>query len=100
VTDVTDGRDAVGRADLTLMDSAIRPLWMGMKLWGPAMTLRVVPANRRLPIVERKDALKPHALWNQMGGILCIAARIAVDDKKARRRLCDRLGIKPDDMVG
>ena len=31
VTDVTDGLDAVGRADLTLLDAAIRPLWMGVR---------------------------------------------------------------------
>lgn len=69
VTDVTDGLDAVGRADLTLLDTAIRPLWMGVKFWGPAITMRVVPTNRRLPLVERKDALKQHALWDQMGGM-------------------------------
>jgi len=213
VTDVTDGLDAVGRADLTLLDSAIRPLWMGMRFWGPALTLRVVPTNRRMPVIDRKDALQQHALWNQMGGmharlevkpgcvivtstngarecgywgsnnsmdmqsrgvvgivtdgyardtdeivlqrnpvacrgigrtiipgrvelmevgapvgcggvlvrpgdivgcdwdgvvvvpievaedVLCIAARIAVDDKKARRRLYDKLGRKPDETV-
>lgn len=69
VTDVTDGLDAVGRADLTLLDPAIRPLWMGMRFWGPAMTMRVVPTNRRMPVVERKDALKQHAIWDQMGGM-------------------------------
>ena len=69
VTDVTDGLDAVGRADLTLLDPAIRPLWLGMRFWGPAMTLRVVPTNRRMPVVDRKDALKQHALWDQMGGM-------------------------------
>jgi regulator of RNase E activity RraA len=213
VTDVTDGLDAVGRADLTLLDPAIRPLWMGMKFWGPAVTMRVVPTNRRMPVVERKDALRQHAIWNEMGGthaklavkpgcvivtstngarecgywgsnnsmamqangvvgivtdghardsdeivmqknpvacrgigrtiipgrvelmdvdvpvgcggvlvrpgdivgcdwdgvivvplevaedVLCVAARIAVDDKKARRRLYDRLGRKPDETV-
>lgn len=213
VTDVADGLDAVGRADLTLLDPAIRPLWMGMRFWGPAMTLRVVPTNRRMPIVSREDALKQHSLWDRMGGmhakltvkpgcvivtstngarecgywgsnnsldmqsrgvvgivtdgyardtdeiimqqnpvacrgigrtiipgrvelmdvdqpvgcggvlvrpgdivgcdwdgvivvplevaedVLCIAARIAVDDKKARRRLYDKLGRKPDETV-
>jgi 4-hydroxy-4-methyl-2-oxoglutarate aldolase len=69
VTDVTDGLDAVGRADLTLFDPAIRPLWMGMRFWGPAVTLRVVPTNRRMPVVDRKDALKQHSIWNQMGGM-------------------------------
>jgi 4-hydroxy-4-methyl-2-oxoglutarate aldolase len=69
VTDVTDGLDAVGRADLTLLDPAIRPLWMGMKFWGPAVTMRVVPTNRRMPVVDRKDALKQHSIWDQMGGM-------------------------------
>ena len=69
VTDVTDGLDAVGRADLTLLDPAIRPLWMGMRFWGPALTLRVVPTNRRMPVIDRKDALQQHALWSQMGGM-------------------------------
>ncbi len=68
VTDVTDGLDAVGRADLTLMDPEIRPLWMGMRFFGPAVTMRVVPTNRRMPPVSRKDALKQHAIWSQMGG--------------------------------
>jgi len=69
VTDVTDGLDAVGRADLTLLDPAIRPLWMGMRFWGPAVTMRVVPTNRRMPVVSRQDALRQHAIWNEMGGM-------------------------------
>jgi 4-hydroxy-4-methyl-2-oxoglutarate aldolase len=69
VTDVTDGLDAVGRADLTLMDPAIRPLWMGMRFWGPAATMRVIPTNRRMPVIDRKDALLQHALWEQSGGM-------------------------------
>jgi len=68
VTDVTDGLDAVGRADLTLMDPAIRPLWMGMRFFGPAVTMRVVPTNRRMPVVSKEDALKQHDIWGQMGG--------------------------------
>jgi hypothetical protein len=31
--------------------------------------------------------------------VLVVAARIAVDDKKGRRRLYDRLGRKPDETV-
>ena len=68
VTDVTDGLDAVGRADLTLMDPAIRPLWMGMHFFGPAVTMRVVPTNRRMPMVSRKEALEQHDIWGKMGG--------------------------------
>ncbi len=67
VTDVTDGLDAVGRADLTLMDPAIRPLWMGMRFWGPAVTMRVIPTNRRMPVIARKDALLQHDIWNESG---------------------------------
>jgi regulator of RNase E activity RraA len=69
VTDVTDGLDAVGRADLTLMDPAIRPLWMGMRFWGPAVTMRVIPTNRRMPVIERKDALLQHDIWTRSGGM-------------------------------
>lgn len=69
VTDVTDGLDAVGRADLTLMDALIRPLWMGMRFWGPAVTLRVIPTNRRMPVIDRKDALLQHDIWNKSGGM-------------------------------
>ncbi len=68
VTDVTDGLDAAGRADLTLMDPEIRPLWMGMRFFGPAVTMRVTPTNRRMPPVSKKDALKQHSIWGQMGG--------------------------------
>lgn len=63
VTDVVDGLDAVGRADITLMDPAIRPLWMGMRFFGPAVTMRVVPANQRMPVISREDALRQHGIW-------------------------------------
>jgi regulator of RNase E activity RraA len=65
---VTDGLDAVGRADLTLMAPEIRPLWMGMRFFGPAVTMRAVPTNRRMPVVSREDALQQHAIWSKMGG--------------------------------
>jgi 4-hydroxy-4-methyl-2-oxoglutarate aldolase len=68
VTDVVDGLDAVGRADLTLLDPAIRPLWMGMKFWGPAVTMRVVPTNRRMPVLSRQDARRSHSIWAGQGG--------------------------------
>jgi len=68
VTDVTDGLDAVGRADLTLMEAGIRPLWMGMRFFGPAVTMRAVPTNRRMPVISKQDALRQHAIWTDMGG--------------------------------
>lgn len=69
VTDVTDGLDAVGRADLTLMDPLIRPLWMGMRFWGPAVTMRVIPTNRRMQVIDRKDALLQHDIWSKSGAM-------------------------------
>ena len=50
------------------MDPEIRPLWMGMRFFGPAVTMRVVPTNRRMPVVSRADALKQHDIWGEMGG--------------------------------
>ena len=67
VTDVTDGLDALGRADKCLLDPAIRPLWMGVRFWGPAVTMRVIPTSRPMPIVSRKDALRQHAIWGETG---------------------------------
>ena len=68
VTDVTDGLDALGRADKCLPDPAIRPLWMGLRFWGPAVTMRVIPSHRMMPPVSRKEALRQHAIWREMGG--------------------------------
>ena len=68
VTDVADGLDAVGRGDMTLMHRDIRPLWMGLRFFGPAVTLRVLPTNRPMPQrLDRKDALRQHAIWGEMG---------------------------------
>lgn len=68
VTDVTDGLDAVGRADLTLMDRSIRPLWMGMSFWGPAVTMQVLPTNRPMPDITKEQALDQHGIWFETGG--------------------------------
>ena len=73
VTDVTDALDAVGRQDLTLMDERIRPLWEGLRFWGPAVTVRALPANVRMPRLSADEAVKSHAIWfaehgrNQVG---------------------------------
>jgi len=68
ITDVCDGLDAVGRADICLMDRSIRPLWMGMRFFGPAFTMRLVPANRHMPVLTREQALEQHSIWGKMGG--------------------------------
>jgi regulator of RNase E activity RraA len=69
VTDVCDGLDAVGRADMTLVSREIRPLWLGMRFWGPAVTMRVLPTNRPMPApLKPEDALRQHPIWREMGG--------------------------------
>ncbi len=68
VTDVTDGLDAVGRPDMMLVSREIRPLWMGMHFWGPAVTMRVLPTNTPMPApLKPEDALKQHPIWGEMG---------------------------------
>lgn len=62
-TDVTDALDAVGRQDLTLMDERIRPLWQGIRFWGPAITVRALPANIRMPALNVPDAVRSHGIW-------------------------------------
>ena len=62
-TDVADALDAVGRQDITLMDERIRPLWQGIRFWGPAVTVRALPANVRMPRLSVEDAVRSHAIW-------------------------------------
>lgn len=62
-TDVVDGLDAVGRQDLTLMDERVKPLWQGMRFWGPAVTVRALPANIRMPVLTPEEAVRSHAIW-------------------------------------
>jgi len=62
-TDVTDGLDAVGRQEITLMDERIKPLWQGIRFWGPAVTIRALPANVRMPVLTADDAVRSHGIW-------------------------------------
>src|SRR3981081_3581742 len=69
-TDVTDALDAVGRQELTLMDERIRPLWQGIRFWGPAVTLRALPANVRMPGLSAGGAIRSHPIWvSEHGGM-------------------------------
>ena len=72
VTDVSDGLDAVGRADMTLVSREIRPLWLGMRFWGPAVTMRVLPTNKPMPAPlkpEDSDSTPSGARWVALGPI-------------------------------
>jgi 4-hydroxy-4-methyl-2-oxoglutarate aldolase len=62
-TDVTDALDALGRQDLTLMDERVRPLWQGIRFWGPAVTVRALPGNVRMPVLSAEEAVRSHQIW-------------------------------------
>lgn len=69
VTDVVDGLDVAGLQDLTIMDQGIRPLWRDEqkfthRIYGTAVTLRLVPAQERAPVFSnREDFYKWKANW-------------------------------------
>jgi 4-hydroxy-4-methyl-2-oxoglutarate aldolase len=64
VVDVTDALDGIGYFDLNLMIPEIRPLWLGMKFWGPALTIRCVPANRPMWILNTSEEIvNAHGIW-------------------------------------
>src|ERR687885_1405579 len=67
-TDVTDALDAVGRQEITLMDERIKPLWQGIRFWGPAITTRALPANKRMPVLSPEEAVRSHSIWFQEHG--------------------------------
>ncbi len=64
VVDVADALDGIGYFDIGLMDPEIRPLWLGMRFWGPAVTLRCVPSNRPMWKLETtEEIVADHAHW-------------------------------------
>jgi 4-hydroxy-4-methyl-2-oxoglutarate aldolase len=64
VVDVCDALDGIGYFDLTLMSPEIRPLWLGMKFWGPAFTVRCVPANRPMwKLSSTEEIVDAHGIW-------------------------------------
>jgi regulator of RNase E activity RraA len=71
-TDVTDALDAVGRQEITLMDERIKPLWQGIRFWGPAVTIRALPANVRMPALSPEDAVRSHSIWFSQHGRMAI----------------------------
>ena len=71
VVDVADAMDGIGYFDVGLMDPQVRPLWLGMKWWGVAVTLRCVPANRPMwPLNTTPEIVDAHGIWfKEMGNI-------------------------------
>jgi 4-hydroxy-4-methyl-2-oxoglutarate aldolase len=71
VVDVCDAMDGIGYFNIGLMSPEVRPLWLGMKFWGVALTIRCVPANRpmwRLDTTE--EIVDAHGIWfKEVGNI-------------------------------
>jgi 4-hydroxy-4-methyl-2-oxoglutarate aldolase len=64
VVDVADAMDGIGYFDIGLMHPEVRPLWLGMRFWGPAVTLRCVPSNRPMwKLDTTEDIVADHARW-------------------------------------
>lgn len=64
VVDVVDAMDGMGYFNIGLVSQEIRPLWLGMKFWGPAVTQRCVPANKPMwPLQTTEEIVGAHGLW-------------------------------------
>lgn len=64
VVDVCDALDGIGYFDIGLMSPEIRPLWSSMKFWGPALTIRCVPANRPMwKLDSTEEIVDAHSIW-------------------------------------
>jgi 4-hydroxy-4-methyl-2-oxoglutarate aldolase len=69
VVDVCDAMDGIGYFDIGLLSPEIRPLWLGMKFWGVALTVRCVPANRPMWKLETTDEIvRAHGIWFEQVG--------------------------------
>ena len=64
VADVCDAMDGIGYFNIGLMSPEIRPLWLGMKFWGAALTIRCVPANRPMwRLTTTEEIVAAHGIW-------------------------------------
>ena len=71
VVDVADALDGIGYFNIGLMAPEIRPLWLGMKFWGAALTIRCVPANRPMwKLDSTEDIVNAHGIWFKEVGIV------------------------------
>lgn len=69
IVDVADALDGLGYFNVGLVDPSIRPLWLGMKFWGVAYTIRCVPARHPMWKLETTDEIvHDHKIWfDRMG---------------------------------
>jgi regulator of RNase E activity RraA len=69
VTDVADAMDGIGYFNIGLVSDEIRPLWLGMKFWGAAVTQRCVPANKPMWKLDKtQDIVEAHRIWFEKYG--------------------------------
>lgn len=77
VVDVADAMDGIGYFDIGLMDPEVRPLWLGMKWWGVAVTLRCVPSNRPMwPLKTTEEIVNAHGIWFKEVGHIDIGEHV------------------------
>lgn len=77
VVDVCDALDGIGYFDLTLMSTDVRPLWLGMRFWGVALTMRCVPTNRPMWKLETtEEIVDAHGIWFREVGHVNIGDRV------------------------
>lgn len=111
VVDVADALDGIGYFDKGLMDPAIRPLWPGMRFWGPALTVRCVPANRPMWKLETTEQIvQAHSIWFREVGNLTFThlvrpGHVVVTDTGGSPEVgfwgsCNALGLVADGAVG
>lgn len=69
VVDVCDAMDGIGYFNIGNVDQSIRPLWLGMKFWGVAVTLRAVPSNAPMwKLDSTEDIVRAHGIWFEKMG--------------------------------
>ena len=69
VVDVCDALDGIGYFNIGLVSGDIRPLWAGMRFWGPAVTQRCVPANKPMwKLDTTQDIVEAHRIWFEKMG--------------------------------
>jgi 4-hydroxy-4-methyl-2-oxoglutarate aldolase len=77
VVDVCDAMDGMGYFNIGLMWPEIRPLWAGMRFWGPALTMRCVPSNRPMwKLDTTEDIVDAHGIWFREVGHKSVQDRI------------------------
>jgi regulator of RNase E activity RraA len=64
VVDVVDALDGIGYFNIGQMDKEVRPLWLGMRFWGEAVTMRCVPSNKPMwKLDSTDDIVNAHSIW-------------------------------------